>query len=123
VITEWIKPFDRRRVLGGAALLAGFGFALHGVAALLVVHALAVAVWTLGEILNAPTASAFVADRAPIHARGRYQGFYSMSWGLASCLSPIFGPRILAYSPPLLWGGCAVLGILVALGYRAVRSG
>jgi MFS family permease len=122
-LTEWIKPFDPGKVLGWSAVLMGFGFALHGAAPFLVVHALAVAVWTIGEILNAPTASAFVADRAPVHARGRYQGFYSMSWGLASFLSPIFGPRILAYSPPLLWGGCAVLGVLVALGYRAMRSG
>ena len=122
-LTEWIAPFDRRTVLAASSLLMGFGFALHGVAPLLLVHALAVAVWTIGEILNAPTASAFVADRAPVHARGRYQGFYSMSWGLASCLSPIFGPRLLAYSPLLLWGGCAVLGMLVALGYRAVKPG
>jgi MFS family permease len=123
MLTERIKSFDRGKVLAVSSLLMGFGFALHGLATVLVIHALAVAVWTIGEILNAPTASAFVADCAPIHARGRYQGFYSMSWGLAAFLAPMFGPRVLAYSPPLLWGGCAVLGILVALGYRAMRIG
>ena len=121
-LTEWAKKFDRRRVLSAAALLMGTGFALHGVSSIIAVHACAVAVWTLGEIFNSPSASSLVADLAPPHARGRYGGFYSMGWGLASCLAPIFGPRVLAVSPALLWGGCAGLGVLCALGYRAMRD-
>ncbi len=31
-------------------------------------------IWTLGEIIYAPVASAYVADIAPEHLRGRYQG-------------------------------------------------
>ena len=121
-ITEWTKTHDRRRILAVSALLMGAGFALHGVSSLVVIHACAVAVWTLGEIFNSPSASSLIADLAPAHARGRYGGFYSMGWGLASCLAPIFGPRVLAESPALLWGGCAGLGVLCAIGYRAMRD-
>jgi MFS family permease len=121
-LTEWTKQFDRRRVLAWAALFMGAGFALHGLTSLIAVHALAVAVWTIGEIFNSPSASSLVADLAPPHARGRYGGFYAMGWGLASCLAPIFGPRVLAVSPALLWGGCAGLGIVCAIGYRAMRD-
>lgn len=121
-LSEWTKQFDRRRVLAWAALLMGAGFALHGLTSLIAVHACAVAVWTLGEIFNSPTASSLVADLAPPHARGRYGGFYAMGWGLASCLAPMFGPRVLAESPALLWGGCAGLGVLCAIGYRAMRD-
>jgi MFS family permease len=122
LLSEWTKQFDRRRVLAWAALLMGAGFALHGLTSLIAVHACAVAVWTLGEIFNSPTASSLVADLAPPHARGRYGGFYAMGWGLASCLAPIFGPRVLAESPALLWGGCAGLGVVCAIGYRAMRD-
>lgn len=121
-LSEWTKQFDRRRVLAWAALLMGAGFALHGLTSLIAVHACAVAVWTLGEIFNSPTASSLVADLAPPHARGRYGGFYAMGWGLASCLAPMFGPRVLAISPALLWGGCAGLGVLCAIGYGAMRD-
>ncbi|HEX4452063.1 MAG TPA: MFS transporter [Kofleriaceae bacterium] len=119
-LTEWTARFDRRNVLATSALLMGAGFALHGVSSLLAVHAIAVAVWTVGEIINSPAASAFVADRAPPEARGRYQGVYAMSWGLASCLAPIVGPRVLAFSPLAMWGGCLVVGAIAAIGYRSM---
>jgi len=121
-ITEWTRKHDRRRVLAWSAVLMGAGMALHGVSSLVAIHACAVAVWTIGEIFNSPSASSLIADLAPTHARGRYAGFYSMSWGLASCLAPIFGPRVLAVNPALLWGGCAGLGVLCAIGYRAMRD-
>jgi MFS family permease len=121
-IAEWIARFDRRNVLACSAVLMGAGFALHGVSSLIAVHAIAVAVWTLGEMINSPSASAFVADRAPAAARGRYQGVYAMSWGLASCIAPIVGPRVLAWSPPAMWGGCLVVGAIAAIGYRSMPA-
>ncbi|MEO6775386.1 MAG: MFS transporter [Kofleriaceae bacterium] len=121
-VTEWAKQFDRRRVLAWSALLMGAGFALHGISSVIAVHALAVAVWTIGEIFNSPAASSLVADLAPPHARGRYGGFYAMGWGLASCLAPLFGPRVLAVSPALLWGGCAAMGVVCAIGYSRMTA-
>jgi MFS family permease len=121
-ITEWLAPRDRRNALAASALLMGAGFALHGASSLLVVHAFAVVIWTFGEIANTPAASAFVADRAPAEARGRYQGAYAMSWGLAACLAPIVGPRLLEISPALVWGGCAVVGVIAAIGYRTMDA-
>lgn len=121
-LTEWVVRFDRRNVLAASALLMGVGFALHGASSLLAVHALAVAIWTLGEIALSPVSSSFVADRAPPDGRGRYQGAYAMSWGLASCVAPLFGPRLLAFSPTVLWLGCAVLGVIAAAGYRSMDT-
>jgi MFS family permease len=120
-ITEWTKQFDRRNVLAVSAILTGVGFALHGVTAWLWMHAIAVGVWTIGETFNASVSSAIVSDRAPPLLRGRYQGVYSMSWGVAGMLAPIVGPRVLAVSPLALWGGCAVFGLISALGYRAMK--
>jgi hypothetical protein len=44
-----------------------------------------------------------------------------MSWGVAGMLGPILGPRVLAISPIALWGGCAVVGVISAIGYRAMK--
>jgi MFS family permease len=119
-VTRRLTNHDRPRVLALAAIGMGLGFSLHGVSGWLVMHAVAIAVWTMAEICLTPTSSAVVATLAPAHARGRYQGVYTMSWGLAMTLAPIAGPEVMArFGAPVLWGGCLVLGGLVALGYLA----
>ena len=45
-----------------------------------------VVIWTFGEIVESPSTSAFVADRAPEHARGRYQGALGMMYASAAVL-------------------------------------
>lgn len=119
-ITRRLGSADRPTVMACAALVMGVGFFMHGLSSWLGVHALAVAVWTLAEILNAPTSSTVVASLAPAEARGRYQGVFAMSWGGAACVAPLIGPRILRdLGPWPLWGGCLAVSVLVAIGVMA----
>jgi MFS family permease len=119
-ITSWIRRFDTSRALAAAALITGIGFSLHGTTSVIPVHIVAVAIWTMGEIAASPMSAAVVAGLATPDARGRYQGVHTMSWGFASFAGPFLGPRILEHGGPLaLWGGCAALGALIALGFLA----
>jgi MFS family permease len=119
-ITARIEHRDPSRMLALAALVTGAGFALHGASAAIAVHATAVAVWTIGEILAAPTSSALVAGFSPPEARGRYQGLFSMAWGVACMAAPLAGARVLRDAgASALWLGCLGLGALVALGNLA----
>jgi MFS family permease len=103
------------RVLAAGAALTGLGFSLHGVADAVPMHVLAVTVWTLGEMLQAPTCSTLVAALAPDDARGRYQGVFSLSWTLAAAIGPLWGPAVLArLGASELWGACLMLGLLGA---------
>jgi MFS family permease len=77
--------------------------------------AFTVLVWTFGEIVYAPVASAYVADLAPEHLRGRYQGAWGLTWGLAFVLAPIVGAAIYEWNPDGLWFTCGLLGLLSAL--------
>jgi MFS family permease len=117
-ITARIEHLDPSRVLALAALVTGAGFALHGAGAAIAVHATAVAVWTIGEILAAPTSSALVAGFSPPEARGRYQGLFTMAWGAACLVAPLAGARVLRDAgPTALWLGCLGLGAIIALGH------
>jgi hypothetical protein len=109
---------DRSRVLALGGLLMGGGLALHGAASWLAVHAAAIAIWTLGEIMTATVNSAAVAHLAGASARGRYQGVYGMSWGMGSMLGPLLGSAVLeSAGSAALWTSCLAIGLAVALGY------
>ena len=119
--TAWLTRFARSRVLALAAVLVGTGFALTAVAGSWPAYAGTVMVWTLGEILNAPVSSAVVADLAPAHVRGRYQGVYSLSWGGASFLAPLLGSWVYdGLGGTALWLACGVLGVVAGAGQLLV---
>jgi dipeptide/tripeptide permease len=125
VLQPWLRGrlalFPRTHVLACGTLLFGVGFGLYGAVHSFLGYCLATAAWTLAEIAVLPLGSAVVADLSPPALRGRYQGMYSVSWGLASSLGPIVGNGVLARAGgQTLWLGCAVLMVLVAVGHLIV---
>src|SRR5256885_12095582 len=65
-------------------------------------------------MVAAPVGYAYVADIAPVHLRGRYQGLYEMAWGTASVSGPAVGPILLAASVTGTWALFGVLGACAA---------
>jgi MFS family permease len=113
--TTWIARRDPSRVIAFASLLYGAGMALHGLAPNLALHAGAVLVWTMGEILESPTRSTLVAAMAPADARGRYQGALVLAWGCSTMIAPKLGTWLWEHAgPDVLWLGCLGVGALVA---------
>lgn len=117
-VTRFIEHRDTRRLLILSSALAGYGFGLTAFAGSLALYALAVCVWTLAEIVNAPTQTSLVVRLSPVDGRGRYQGMYTMSWAVAGLVAPLMaGFLIDHYGADWLWGACAVLGTVAAGGY------
>ncbi|MGW8396660.1 MDR family MFS transporter [Streptomyces lydicus] len=117
-VTRFIEHRSPAMLLIGSALLAGYGFGLTALAGSVAMYALAVAVWTLGEIINSPTQMGLVVRLSPLHGRGRYQGMYSLSWSVASLAAPLLGGTVIDhYGADVLWAGCAAVGTVAALGY------
>ncbi|HEY7725726.1 MAG TPA: MFS transporter [Anaeromyxobacteraceae bacterium] len=113
--------FDAARVLALAAVLLGLGYGAFALCASAWQYAAATAVWTLGEILAFPTSAAVVAALAPADLRGRYQGLYGLSFGVAMLLSPILGSSALQrLGSRALWASCLGLSLAVAAGQLAV---
>ncbi|WP_405664754.1 MFS transporter [Streptomyces sp. NBC_01166] len=117
-VTRFIQHRDPRRLLILSSLIAGYGFGLTAFAGSVGVYALTVCVWTLAEIVNAPTQTGIVVQLSPAHGRGRYQGMYTMSWSVAALVAPLMSGFVIDhYGAAWLWGTCAVLGTVAAFGY------
>lgn len=91
---------------GSVALMSGFwGFWLSMV------------ILTFGELALVPTASKYVADRAPAELRGRYMSVYWIGWGLARTAAPLVGGFLNdAIAPRAIWVGGLILGTVSAFG-------
>jgi MFS family permease len=111
---------DRRRppVLAVASLLLAAGFGMNAWIGSLPAFAAAVCIWTLGEILFAPASVSLVADLAPAHLRGRYQGVYAVATTAAFAAAPAAGGYTIgAWGTQTLWLACGATGLLVAAGF------
>jgi MFS family permease len=112
--------------LAGSIALLGAGFGLTAFADSIPAFAATVLVWTIGEIgLNA-VGPALVADIAPPHLRGRYNGAFGTAWGASALLGPLVGTWLFGINPDLLWlcsllTGVASASVILALGPALVR--
>jgi MFS family permease len=113
-VTAWTQHRPRTRMIALGQLLIGLAFMSLIVADTIPTLLGMVVIWTLGEMIESPVGSAYAADRAPEHARGRYQSAFGGMFGLAWMLGPVIGTSVYAASPTALWIGCGVLGVLAA---------
>ncbi|HTT71620.1 MAG TPA: MFS transporter [Anaeromyxobacteraceae bacterium] len=114
---------DGSRLLAAMALLFGAGYGLYALGGGLVPYLLGTVLWTVGEVLGFPAASALVADLAPEALRGRYQGAFTMVAGLALALAPLLGGAIYGtFGATALWLGALALGSLAAAGHLLSRG-
>jgi MFS family permease len=120
-VTRFIEHRDPRRLLVVSSLLAGFGFGLTAFAGSVGVFALTVCVWTLGEMVNAPTQTGLVVRLSPVQGRGRYQGVYTLSWSVAGLVAPLLSGFVVdRLGAEWLWGLCAAVGTAAGAGYGAL---
>jgi MFS family permease len=121
-VIAWTQRHGRLTMVALGELLIGLAFFSLLIAESIPALVAMVAVWTLGEMIESPVAGAVAADRAPSHARGRYQAAYGAMFGLAWMLGPIVGTAVFSRSQDALWIGCGIFGVIAAsLAWSASR--
>jgi predicted MFS family arabinose efflux permease len=114
------ERFPHTRVLAVASLLLGAGYGAYALCAHPWQYALATAVLSLGEIAYIPVMAALVAQLAPEQMRGRYQGAYVLTWGIAHFLAPVLGSAVLdRFGSAALWSACLAMGVAACAGFLA----
>jgi len=129
VLIVAIQPFlgphltrrDRSRTLAAGALFTAVGFGLHAFAHTVPLYVVGVVLWTVGEMCVLPVANAMISDLAPVELRGRYQGGYSLSWGLAVASAPLIGMSVFEHAGSFtLWLGVASTAVCIAIAHLAL---
>jgi MFS family permease len=113
-LTMWVKRLPVRRAMAAGYVLVGAGFACAGFARSVPELALAMTVFTFGEMISMPASGTYLASIAPVHARGRYMGIFGLAWAGATLLGPAGGVALFGIHPLLVWLGCGALGLLAA---------
>jgi MFS family permease len=118
-VTRALRSRSSGALLATGSLVLAWGIGLTVFATSVAVYALTVVIWTLGEIVHAPASMSVVADLSPPHARGRYQGMFTLAWSAAAFAGPLAGGVTLQYlGRDTVWLGCAALGTVAAAGYH-----
>jgi len=121
-VTAVAMRYPRTRMIALGVLLLGIGFGSHAVLLSAIGMAGSVVVWSFGEMFGSASSAAFVADRAPVHLRGRYQSALGVTYGLAFTVGPLVSTALYQLRPKSVWFASAVLGLVgAALALAAER--
>jgi MFS family permease len=118
IVVRHLEPYRRTRALMLVGLLLGIWCGTTALAIwipswLLLPYLFGITcVYTLAELISAPTSSALVAAASPDALRGRYLAFFQFSWGIASIAAPGLFTALFSFAPTLPW---LVVGVLMLL--------
>ncbi|MFF8833856.1 MFS transporter [Streptomyces sp. NPDC015130] len=122
-LTARLARLPQLAVQSAGSVLIAVGVALTGLADGIVGYTVSVVVWSLGEVVVAGIAAGVVANLAPAHARGRYQGAFSWTWGVARFGALTVG--VAAYTtlgPAVLWWTALLAGSAAAAATLALTK-
>jgi MFS family permease len=95
-------------------LVIGTGFALNCFAHTIPALAACIVLFTFGEMITMPMASAYVANLAPVHMRGRYLGVSALTWSIAAIVGPGLGMKLFSCHATGYWLACGGISLLAA---------
>lgn len=113
-MTTLTRRYPARRVMALGYVVCASGFALNGFAHSIPALVACMTLFTLGEMITMPMASAYLANLAPAHMRGRYQGVSGLTWSLGLIIGPAAGMKLFTFHPAAYWMACAFLGVFAA---------
>lgn len=127
LLVQRLKPYRRTRVLAlagglwaGWCLLYAFALLIPPVARLPYLFG-ATGLYTLAELLHAPTSNALAAEASPEALRGRYLALFQMAFSLASILTPALFTILFTLSPGLPWLSGGILLLCASLAMYALE--
>lgn len=114
-LSGWTRRYSPIVVISIGNLFVGLGVAAVAFATSMPIYCLAMAIFTIGEMVGMPIALAHISQLAPANMRGRYMGIYGLTWALSLTFGPSLGMLGFRHFPFWFWMGCGALGLVSVL--------
>jgi MFS family permease len=122
-LTKLSQHWPSRLTVGLAYGLIGIGVAFYGLPLGPAVIVSATLIWTIGEIIGAPTVWAYPGMAGPPRLRSHYIGSFQFMYALGAAVGPVIGGVLFVHIGHRVWPVMAVAGLIAAaLGAYAVRA-
>ena len=127
IAIRWLVRFRRTRalVMASAVWVVSSGLlalALEIPRSIVTVYIFAaVLIYSAGEMVFAPIATALCSEAGPERLRGRYMATFSLGWGLAASIAPSFFTALFAIRAGAPWIAVAGLSVIAAAIVLAVE--
>lgn len=113
LVTRFTKRHPEISVLPVGAAVYSLALAIFGLVHSLFGFILAMFVMTIGEMINAPTATTYVANIAPPSKRGQYLSVFNLTWYIALATGPVGGGFLAdTFSPRAPFFGASLIALL-----------
>jgi MFS family permease len=119
VLTRFVQRMPARLAVALGIGLVGVGFAMYALGPGVAVLVAATLVWTLGEIVGTPTASAYPGWIASPAMRGRYLAAAAFSQQVGYAAGPALGLAIWTVWGSGLWWLCGLVTVVAVLATLA----
>lgn len=122
-LTKIVQKWPLRITVGLAYLLVGIGVGTYALPLGAVVILGGTLIWTLGEIVGAPSVFSYPAIAGPPELRSRYIGSFQFMFVLGTAVGPAVGGALFIVLGHKVWLVLAPLALISAyLGMTGVRS-
>lgn len=112
-VTRVTERYPRLPVMAFGTILLAIGLGSVAFFDTYFLFLLSMIIYTIGELITAPTATAFVADVAPVTMRGTYMAIYSLCFGFGFGMGPMIGGVLHdTLGPAYIWHGAFLTGLV-----------
>ncbi|MGC5344782.1 MDR family MFS transporter [Streptomyces sp. DT171] len=109
LFTKYVQHLPGRFAVALGIGLVGVGMNLYVAGPGMAMFVVATVVWTVGEMIGTPTASAWPGRVAPAHLRGRYIAASAFPMQIGYAIGPVIGIAAWQASDASVWWLCGVL--------------
>lgn len=110
--------YSLRRIVSVGVLMTGLAYAVLNLSGAYAILVISMAILSTAEILVMPYLTTYTVSKAGTKNRGKYLGFYAMTYSLAFIIAPLLGTYITYnFGFTALWYAMGLLGIAVTAGF------